>query len=113
MIVSKQLIFNLFWFAVVVQLCYVRVSKDGKPWTNTEVKLNLQEMQQSEFVALHKTKAPRKNKVPRKIVESLHLSTMAVSYNKHFASYNKGKKHVIQLIPFVVWKQVYIDYQLH
>jgi hypothetical protein len=31
-------------------------------WTNIEAKLNLQKMQQSEFVALHKTKAPRKNK---------------------------------------------------
>jgi hypothetical protein len=38
---------------------------------------------------------------------------MTTSYNKHFASYNMGKKQVIQLIVVVVWKQVYIDYQLH
>jgi hypothetical protein len=38
---------------------------------------------------------------------------MAASYNKGFANYNMGKKQVIQLIPGVVWKQVYIDYQMH
>jgi hypothetical protein len=38
---------------------------------------------------------------------------MVAFYNKHFANYNMGKKQVIQLIPNVVWKQVYIDYQMH
>jgi hypothetical protein len=38
---------------------------------------------------------------------------MATSYNKHFASYNMGKKHVTQLIPIKAWKQIYSDYQLH
>ncbi len=38
---------------------------------------------------------------------------MATSYNKHFSNYNMGKKQVIQLIPVIVWKQVYINYQLH
>jgi hypothetical protein len=78
-------------------------------WTNTKTKLNLQKMQQSKFVALHRIKVLQKNKVPRQIVESLHLSTMVASYNKHFASCNKGKKQVTQLIPIVVWKQIYIN----
>jgi hypothetical protein len=34
-------------------------------WTSTKAKLNLQERQQSKFVALHKTKACWKNKIPR------------------------------------------------
>jgi hypothetical protein len=36
---------------------------------------------------------------------------MVIFYNLHFANYNLGKKHVTQLIPTIVWKQVYIDYQ--
>jgi hypothetical protein len=46
-------------------------------------------------------------------MEFPHLNTMATSYNKHFSNYNMGKKQVIQLIPVIVWKQVYINYQLH
>ncbi len=38
---------------------------------------------------------------------------MVASYNKHFSNYNMGEKQVIQLILVVVWKQVYIYYQLH
>jgi hypothetical protein len=36
---------------------------------------------------------------------------MATSYNLHFANYSLGNKQVTQLIPPIVWKQVYIDYQ--
>jgi hypothetical protein len=36
---------------------------------------------------------------------------MATSYNLQFANYSLSKKQVTQLIPIVVWKQVYIDYQ--
>jgi hypothetical protein len=46
-------------------------------------------------------------------MESPHLSTMVAFYYKHFASYSRGKKHVTQLILVVMWKQIYIDYQLH
>jgi hypothetical protein len=36
---------------------------------------------------------------------------MATSYNLHFANYSLSKKHVSQLIPTTMWKQLYIDYQ--
>jgi hypothetical protein len=36
---------------------------------------------------------------------------MAISYNLHIANYSLGKKHVTQLIPTIVWKHVYTDYQ--
>ncbi len=44
------------------------------------------------------------------IVESLHLSTMAISYHIHFATYSNGKKNVTYLIPSTIWKLVYINY---
>jgi hypothetical protein len=37
---------------------------------------------------------------------------MVVSYTKHFSNYMR-KKQMIQFIIVVVWKQLYIDYQLH
>jgi hypothetical protein len=37
-------------------------------------------------------KGPRKEEMQRAIVESLHLSTMATSYNTHFATYYNVKK---------------------
>jgi hypothetical protein len=41
--------------------------------------------QQFELMVLPNTKAPWKKKPPRKIVESLHLDTIATSYNNtHF-----------------------------
>jgi diketogulonate reductase-like aldo/keto reductase len=46
-------------------------------------------------------------------VESPHPNTMEISYNKHFSNYNMDKQQVIHLIHVVVWKQVYINYQLH
>jgi hypothetical protein len=36
---------------------------------------------------------------------------MVMFYNLHFINYSLGKKHVIQLILVVVWKQVYTDYE--
>jgi uncharacterized protein YaaW (UPF0174 family) len=36
---------------------------------------------------------------------------MDVSYTSHFATYNIGKKQVIQVIPSVVWRNVYLNYQ--
>jgi hypothetical protein len=30
----------------------------------------------------------------------------------HFVAYSTSKKHVTQLIPTIVWKQVYINYQI-
>jgi hypothetical protein len=62
-------------------------------------------------MALHKSKALWKEKVPSQLVDSIQLSTMATSYNLHFVNYILGKKHATQVIPFLVWKQVYIDYQ--
>jgi hypothetical protein len=48
-----------------------------------------------------------KEKVQRTIVESLHLSTMATSYNTHFVTYSSV---ITQLIPTAVWKAMYNDY---
>ncbi len=67
--------------------------------------------QQFEFVALHKIKVLHRKKVLKQIVESLHLSTMAISYHLQFANYKMGKKQVIQLIPIFMWNQVYVYYQ--
>jgi len=44
-----------------------------------------------------------KEKVQKTIVESLHLNTMAISYNTHFLAYFSVKKQVTQLILMVVW----------
>jgi hypothetical protein len=70
-------------------------------------------MQQSNFFALHKAKVPGRENIPIQIAESPHLNTMVASYYKHFTSYSRGKKQLTQLILVVVWKQVYIYYQLH
>ena len=47
---------------------------------------------------------------PRVIVDSHHLSTLIASYNHHFAEYSNGRVKVTQIIPSVVWKLVYTDY---
>jgi hypothetical protein len=44
-------------------------------------------------------------------MEYVQLSTLAVAYNFHFGHYNKAKKHVTQLIPYVVWKNAYVAHQ--
>ncbi len=62
-------------------------------------------------MVLHRFEALWKEKVLRQLVDSIQLNTMATSYNLHFVNYSLGKKHVIQLIPTLMWKQVYIDYQ--
>jgi hypothetical protein len=51
-------------------------------------------MQQSKSIALHKTKAPWRKKVPKQIVGTLHLSTMVVSYKLYFVNYNMGKNKI-------------------
>ncbi len=56
---------------------------------------NWMETHQSESVALKKSKAPQKEKTLKQIMESLHFSTMAISYTGHFATYNTSKKQVI------------------
>jgi hypothetical protein len=57
------------------------------------------------------TKAPRKNKNLRCIVDFVHLSSMATSYNHHFMLYSRDMNNVTQLIPSQVWKVVYKDYK--
>jgi ATP-dependent protease Clp ATPase subunit len=47
----------------------------------------------------------------KQIMESLHLDTMFAPYNVHFATYNTDKKQTIQLIPNVMWKDAYVEYQ--
>ncbi len=37
---------------------------------------------------------------------------MVILYNLHFANYNLDKKQITQLIPTIMWKQIYIDYQV-
>lgn len=44
-------------------------------------------------------------------MECLHLDTMFAPYNVHFATYNMDKKQTIQLIPNVMWKDAYVEYQ--
>ncbi len=69
-------------------------------------------MQQSKYVALHKTKALWKENIPRQIVEFVQLSTMVTSYNLYFENYSIGKKQMIWLIFIAMWKQIYINYQV-
>ncbi len=40
----------------------------------------------------NKRKAPKKEKLQITIVEFLHLSTMAISYHIHFATYSNAKR---------------------
>jgi hypothetical protein len=63
-------------------------------WANIKWEIDVEEMQQSKSITLHKTKAPRRKKVPKQIVASFHFSTMVVSYNLHFVNYNMGKKQI-------------------
>jgi hypothetical protein len=63
-------------------------------------------------VALHKTKALQKEEVPRQFFNFIRLNTMVILYNLHFANYNLDKKQITQLIPTIMWKQIYIDYQV-
>lgn len=44
-------------------------------------------------------------------MESLHLSTMHVTYNQHFALCSQKKKNLTQHILFVVWKFGYVIYK--
>jgi hypothetical protein len=44
------------------------------------------------------------------IVEFLHLSTMAINYNTHFATYSNVKNQVTHLIPMIFWKTTYNDH---
>jgi hypothetical protein len=69
-------------------------------------------MQQSKYVALHKTKALWEKNIPRQIVEFIQLSTMVTSYNLYFENYSIGKKQMIWLIFIAMWEQIYINYQV-
>jgi hypothetical protein len=57
------------------------------------------------------TKAPRKGKKPRCIMDFVHLSFMAASYNYHSMFYSRDGNNVTKLIPSQVWKDVYKDYK--
>jgi hypothetical protein len=57
------------------------------------------------------TKALRKDKNLKCIVDFVHLSSMAASYNRHFMFHNWDRSNVTQLIPSQVWKVVYKDYK--
>src|ERR1700737_3431555 len=59
------------------------------------------------------SKAPRREKGSRPIVDSLHLSCLVASYNIHFAKYCRGRKQVTQLVPSLVWKKVFKEYKNH
>jgi hypothetical protein len=49
-------------------------------WASTTLKPNVPKTQIYEFVALHKAKVPRKEKVLRQLVNYVQLNTMAMSY---------------------------------
>lgn len=57
-----------------------------------------------------RTKA-RAKKVARAIVGSIHLSTLVAAYNVHFPLYCEGRTKVSQVIPVIVWRNVYLEYQ--
>jgi hypothetical protein len=63
------------------------------------------------FMTMHVSKAPRREKGNHAIVESTHLSSMCVVYNHHFTIYSKNKSKNTQLIHNVVWKVVYASYK--
>ena len=59
------------------------------------------------------SKAPRREKGSRPIVNYLHLSCLVASYNVHFAKYCKDRKQVTQLVHSLVWKEVFKEYKEH
>ncbi len=59
------------------------------------------------------SKAPRREKGSRPIVDSLHLSCLVASYNVHFAKYCKGRKQVTQLVSSLVWKKMFKENKDH
>ena len=46
-------------------------------------------------------------------MDSLHLSCLVASYNVHFANYFKYHKQVTQLVPSLVWKEMFKEYKDH
>jgi hypothetical protein len=75
------------------------------------IKVEMEIYETQHLMVQPKPRLLQKEKYLMQLVESLHLSTMATSYNLHFVAYNTSKKHVTQLIPTIVWKQIYINYQ--
>lgn len=93
-------------------LCLYMFAGMVKFWASTTLESNVPKTQVFESMALHRSKALHlKEKIPRQLVDFVQLNTMATFYNLHVANYNLGKKHVIQLIPTIVLKQVYTNYQ--
>jgi hypothetical protein len=58
------------------------------------------------------TKAPRKEKALKCIMDFVHLSSLTSSYNHHFMFYGQDIKNVTQLVPNHVWKVIYVNYKL-
>jgi hypothetical protein len=65
------------------------------------------------FLNMHVSKAPWREKGNRAIVESIHLNNMCVAYNHHFVIYSKNKSKNTQLIPNAMWKVVFVSYKLN
>ncbi len=63
------------------------------------------------FLNMHVSKAPWREKINCAIVESTHLNNMCATYNHHFVIYSKNKFKNTQLIPNVVWKAIYVSYK--
>ena len=57
-----------------------------------------------------KSAASGRSKPTRPLVESLYLNCMVSTYNQFFASYSINWKNMSQLIPCLVWKNVYEHY---
>lgn len=53
---------------------------------------------------------PKQPWSPRPIVDSFHLSKLVKAYNFYFQEYSKKRKNILQLIPSLVWKDVYMLY---
>lgn len=52
----------------------------------------------------------KRSKGHRLVVQSHELSYMVASYHRHFAKYSEGKCKGPQLIPNLIWKQVYAEF---
>jgi hypothetical protein len=57
-----------------------------------KVEMEIHETQH--LMVLPKLRLFWKEKVPRQLVESLHINTMVMSYNMHFVANSTDRKHV-------------------
>jgi hypothetical protein len=65
---------------------------EGFPSMDRSIYVKVESSQHEEnFLSMHVSKAPQREKGNRAIVESTHLNNMCATYNHHFAIYSKNK----------------------